>query len=62
MSLFALTVGAFIGTYINNPKFRVSVDKGINELIGKGVDALNKGGAVPVETNNEQPQQYPTMD
>ena len=48
--------GAFASAYLNNPKFRASVDKSANQLIGYAIDTLNgkpkKGGA----SNAEQPE------
>lgn len=58
----ALMIGTFIGTYTNNARFRAQVDKGIQTIIGGGVDALNKlGGGIyvpngePVSVPDEEP-------
>lgn len=45
----ALVVGTFIGTYVNNKQFRTQIDKGIQMVLGSGVDAVNKlGGGINV--------------
>ncbi|MCL2053805.1 MAG: hypothetical protein FWG90_05100 [Oscillospiraceae bacterium] len=46
MNPWGLALGAFIGTYFNNQKFRESVDRNVNQLIGKGLDVLNKGSVL----------------
>ena len=34
-------IGAFAASYLQNPTFRQTVDKSVNQLVGSGIDALN---------------------
>lgn len=55
-SAVSLLVGAFIGTYLNNQKFKAQVDNGLRGIAGQGVDALNnidKQGDKNVSNTNE---------
>lgn len=52
-SAISLLVGVFIGTYLNNLKFKSQIDNGLREITGKSIDALNNLGGVPdVPTSN----------
>ena len=48
MNPFAIALGAFIGAYFNNRKFRQGVDKTVNDLINKGINAVNQKGGEPL--------------
>jgi len=43
-SAMTLLAGAFIGTYLNNPKFRSQVESGIQSILGTGIDFMNNMG------------------
>ena len=49
-----LMVGLAIGAYANNPKFKKSVDSGLQELIASAVTALNSGGGKNVSNATEE--------
>jgi hypothetical protein len=54
--MFPVIFGVLVGTYINNQTFRKSVDKGVQGLLGRGVDAINNIGKAgnynaPVESS-----------
>ena len=55
MSFLPVLLGAFLGTYMNNKKFRADTDKFINNLVGQGLEAINgKGGAPNADKQSEQ--------
>ena len=42
INILPFGIGALAASYIQNPKFRATVDKAVKDLINKGVDSLNK--------------------
>ena len=38
--MFPILFGVLVGTYVNNTKFRKTVDSGLKDLVGKGIDAI----------------------
>ena len=55
MPIFAL--GVVAGMYASNPKFKSQIDGAVKNLLGKGVDALNKGGGADVQTQEASPEE-----
>jgi hypothetical protein len=35
-------LGAFVASYIQNPKFRAEIDRAVQSLAGKGIDYVNQ--------------------
>ena len=57
-SAVSLLIGAFFGTYLNNPKFKSKVDNGLRGIMGKSIDALNNlGKPESVNANVVQPEE-----
>ena len=40
----SFATGIFAATYLNNPQFRIAVDKSVKGLMQKGITALNNAG------------------
>ena len=57
-------IGILAGTYLNNNQFRSQVDKGIKDIISKGIDILNQnhGGDANVSSVGTQEGRYPIVD
>jgi len=55
MPVFVL--GIMAGMYAGNPKFKSQIDGAVKNLLGKGVDALNKGGGADVQKPEASPEE-----
>ena len=55
MPIFPFAAGAFMATYMNNPKFKASVDKSVQKLLARGVSALNQRGDDYAELAEPEP-------